>query len=223
MHTEIAALTGVETNDNVHHVYSLAICASVSILRQQAVHFEIRSVSLFRALHPFWSGTSSSRAATNCVERSFSPARLPNVLHEGFFGRVQAPRTRAGCIHTYALSLLFLTLQFGPPRSPRRPGLLAHFQKWQASASSHAAKTPFWWPICGQNSALAAVLRPKLRSGGRFAAKTPVKRVPGAPPGAPKGPGDAQEPNRLQKHSKRPFFRRVPGAPRRRPKRAPCG
>ena len=82
-----------------------AVCAAFSFLRQQAVHFEFRSVSLFRAAHPFWSGISSSRAATNCVERSFSPARLPNVLHESFF------------IHTYALSLLFLNLQFGPPRS----------------------------------------------------------------------------------------------------------
>ena len=80
------------------------VCAAFSFLRQQAVHFEFRSVSLFRAVHPFWSGTSSSRAATNCVERSFSPARLPKVLHESFFGRVQAPRTRTGCIHTYALS-----------------------------------------------------------------------------------------------------------------------
>ena len=118
------------------------VCAAFSFLRQQAVHFEFRSVSLFRAVHPFWSGTSSSRAATNCVERSFTPARLPKVLDEGFFGRVQAPRTRAGCIHTYALSLLFLNLQFGPPRPPQRPGLLAHSQKWQASASPHGTTTP---------------------------------------------------------------------------------
>ena len=140
--TEIAPLTGVETNDNVHHVYSLAICAALSFLRQQAVHFEFRSVSLFRAVHPFWSGTSSSRAATNCVERSFSPARLPKVLHESFFGRVQASTTRAGGIHTYALSPWFLKFQSRPPLLAQLPGLLAHFQKWQAFASSHFSSTP---------------------------------------------------------------------------------
>ena len=142
IYTEIAPLTGVDTNDNVHHLYSLAICAAFSFLRQQAVHFEFRSVSLFRALHPFWSGNSTSRAATNCVERTFSPGGLPKVLHESFFGRVQAPRTRAGGIHTYALSLWFLKFQSCPPRHPQLRGPPAYFQKWQASASSHVILTP---------------------------------------------------------------------------------
>ena len=45
-----------------------------------------------------------------------------------------------------------------PPRHPQLPGLLTHFQKWQASASSHVI------PTCVSCNVI---------SGGRFAAKTP--------------------------------------------------
>ena len=119
-----------------------AFCAAFSFLCQQAIHFEFRSVSLFLALHPFWSGNSNSRAATDCADRTFSPGGLPKVLHESFFGRVQASTTRAGGIHTYALSPWFLKFQSRPPLLAQLPGLLAHFQKWQAFASSHVISTP---------------------------------------------------------------------------------
>ena len=157
------------------------VCAAFSFLRQQAVHFEFRSVSLFRALHPFWSGSSSSRAATNCVERTFSPGELPNVLHESFFGRVQAPRTRAGALtHMHCpFGFAIFNLSSPAPPTPWSPNTFSEMASVciiPCYSNLCELQCNFWRPVCGQNS----VSLQKLRSGGLTYVQL-FTRLPGPP------------------------------------------